>query len=200
MKVSKPPRLRTINNLLSILAVTLALYLIAMPFLPQARWWAGHLFKTPDLAVVQVTSSRPAPKKTIQPGYWLDIPRISLHQKVYTGQSMSEVNLGVWRIWGTSSPDKGGNTVVAAHRWTYSNPQGIFYNLDKVQINDRVTVDWSGTEYTYIVSNIKTVPPTDIGVYTPSSDSRFTMYTCTPLITAKNRLIVTAELVSKRTS
>lgn len=196
----KKPGLRQANNWLTGFAALLALYIIAYPFLPAIWWWAGHLFNKPNPAVVQVTTASPPTSKPVPKGYWLDVPRMQLHTQIYTGQSMYELNKGVWHIWGTSTPDKGGNTVVAGHRFTYISPKGIFYFLDKLRLGDRVTVDWSGTEYTYKVANIKIVPPTDISIEKPTKDNRFTMYTCTPLWTAQNRLIVTAELVSKRTS
>lgn len=193
-------KLRKLNNVLTVLVCILALYIALAPFLPGVIWWGQHLYKKPDISAVQVTSQKPAVKSTKSnvSGYWLDIPRLEMHEQIYAGLSISELNKGVWHIPGTSTPDKGSNTVVAGHRFTYTNPRGVFYYLDKVQMNDRVTVDWNGTEYTYKVSDIKVVAPTDLTVQAPSKDSRFTMYTCTPLLTAKNRLIVQAELVDRR--
>jgi sortase A len=191
---------RRANNILSVIAVLMAIYIIALPVLPQLSWWGGHLFHKPDPAVVQVTQESNTPSQPIPSGMWLDIPRISLHEQIYTGLSIYELNKGVWHIPNTSTPDKGSNTVVAGHRFTYTSPKGIFYFLDKMQKDDRVTVGWQGTEYTYKVDDIKIVPPTDVSVQAPTKDNRFTFYTCTPLWTAQNRLIVQAELVSKRST
>lgn len=194
--------LRRVNNFLTVVAVLLAVYIIAVPFLPQVWWWGGHAFRKPNLAMVQVTKTNiKKPTNPIPAGYWLDIPRLDMHTPLYTGRdTYAELDKGVWVNPSTSTPDKGSNTVVAGHRFTYTNPRGIFYFLDKVQLNDRVTVDWNGTEYTYQVSNIQIVLPTDGSVNAPTKDTRFTMYTCTPILTHDHRLIVTAELVSKRTS
>ncbi len=196
-------RLRSLNNLLTVVVCLLALYIILAPFLPQIWWWGQHITKKPDVNVVQVTNQKPNTKssksaKPMPTGYWLDIPRLEMHEQIYAGLSISELNKGVWHIPGTSTPDKGSNTVVAGHRFTYTSPRGVFYYLDKIQINDRVTVDWSGTEYTYRVSDIKEVRPNDLSVQAPSKNSLFTMYTCTPLLTAKNRLIVQSELVGRQ--
>ena len=191
--------LRGFNNVLTVVVVILGLYIVGMPFLPGLWWSAKHTLRNPDLVKVQVTQKKPV-SQPITPGYWLNIPRLDMHTQIYTGMSISELNKGVWLIPSTSTPDNGSNTVVAGHRFTYTNPQGIFYYLDKVQLDDRITVDWLGTEYTYKVVNIEVVPPTEISVQNPTQTARFTLYTCTPLLTAKDRLVVQADLISKRSS
>ncbi len=205
MKQTTDQPLHSLNNVLTVIALTLGIYIIAVPFLPEFRWRVKQVFNKPEASKVQITSndssaSNNSSTQPISSDTWLDVPRLSLHTPIYTSPSMSELNKGVWHIPGTSTPDKDGNTVVAGHRFTYTNPQGVFYFLDKLQINDRVTVDWRGTEYTYKVTKVFVVPPSDTSASAPTKVNTFTMYTCTPLLTAKNRLIVQAELVSKRTS
>lgn len=202
MKYSKDSNLRKINNVFTTVVVVLALYIVLAPFLPNFWWSVRHLVNKPKQSEVQIVKGQPSSNssKSIPSGYWLDIPRLDMHEQIYTGLSIAELNKGVWHIAGTSTPDKGGNTVVAGHRFTYVSPRGVFYYLDKIQTNDKVSVDWLGTEYTYRVSNIEVVPPTDPNVEAATKDAHFTLYTCTPLLTAKNRLVVQTELVSKRSS
>jgi sortase A len=203
--MKKPPKnnLRKLNNSLTVLAAIMALYLIFMPFLPNFWWWSSHVFRQPNLSVIQVTKNQPtnSPSQLIPEGNWLDVPRINLHEQIYTGLSIDDLNKGAWHIPGTSTPDKGSNTVLAGHRFLYYfKPSGVFYNLDKIQKDDRVTVDWQGVEYTYKVSDIKVVAPTDVSIQAPTTSPRFTLYTCTPLWTAKQRLVIQSELVAKRPS
>lgn len=204
MKEPEDHRLRRINNGLTVLAVGLAIYLIVMPFLPNLWWWGGHVFRQPNLSVIQVSKKNPATSSSSQPippGNWLDIPRINLHEQIYTGLSLDDLNKGAWHIPGTSTPDKGSNTVLAGHRFLYYfKPSGVFYYLDKVQKDDRITVDWQGAEYTYKVTDIKTVAPTEVSIQAPTANPRFTLYTCTPLWTAKQRLVIQSDLVAKRPS
>lgn len=192
--------LRKVNHFLTALVVILALYIMMAPFLPGIEWNLDSSHRKIDTKVVKVTGQTPPSTHTIPDGYWLDIPRLNLHEQIYTGLSIAELNKGVWHIPGTSTPDKGSNTVVAGHRFTYTNPRGVFYFLDKVQLDDRVTVDWAGKEYTYKVTSIDEVPPTDLAVNAPTKANTFTFYTCTPLLTAKNRLVITSEFVAVRTS
>lgn len=193
-------KLRRLNHFLSGVVIIFSVYLIAMPFFPQVWWQVDQAMHKPNLAIVQVTKAQ-TPDKPISPGAWLDIPRINLHEQIYTGLSISELNKGAWHIPGTSTPDKGSNTVLAGHRFMYYfKPSGVFYYLDKIQINDRITVDWQGAEYTYKVINITTVPPTAVYIQAPSAGSKLTLYTCTPLWTSKDRLVIQSELVAKRGS
>lgn len=103
------------------------------------------------------------------------------------------LHYGVWRLPYTSTPDKGGNTVLVGHRFTYTEPQGVFYFLDKIRVGDAITVYWQGKPYEYVVMSTSVVPPTDLAVEAQTTTPRLTLYTCTPLWTAQNRLIVVAE-------
>jgi LPXTG-site transpeptidase (sortase) family protein len=59
---------------------------------------------------------------------------------------------------------KVGNTVIAGHRFTYTNPHGILYYLDKVQVGDDIGVYWDNTRYLYKVSEVKVVEPTAVQI------------------------------------
>ena len=93
----------------------------------------------------------------------------------------------------TSTPDKGGNTVLVGHRFTYKNPEGVFYHLDKVQLGDAITLHWQGNAYDYEVAEIKVVPANEISVEDNTAEPQLTIYTCTPLWSVKNRLVIIAK-------
>lgn len=82
---------------------------------------------------------------------------------------------------------------MAGHRFTYSG-KAVFYYLDKVAINDNMTLYWQGKRYDYVVTSVNVVPPTDAKLVAPTDTPTLTIYTCTPLWSAKDRLVITAKL------
>lgn len=100
-----------------------------------------------------------------------------------------------------SHPGEVGNTVLAGHSSNDLFDTGqykfIFAQLDKLTIGDSIYANYKGIRYTYVVTGTKVVAPTDVSalVY-PTTKPILTLLTCTPLGTALNRLLVTAEQVS----
>ncbi|MDP9129541.1 MAG: class E sortase, partial [Candidatus Binatota bacterium] len=111
-----------------------------------------------------------------------------------TSQTYKILDKGIWRWPAGSTPDKGGNTVLIGHRFTYTNPFGVFYHLDKVRPGDEIGLLWNNKNYVYRVSGVKVVPPTDTSVQNATADPRLTLFTCAPLWLPHNRLVVTANL------
>jgi len=101
---------------------------------------------------------------------------------------------GIWRWPDSSTPDKGGNTVFLAHRFSYTGPHGAFYYLDKLKPGDEIGVIWNNKTYTYKVASSREVPPTETSIEDNTTDARLTLFTCTPLWNPKDRLVVVAEL------
>lgn len=103
---------------------------------------------------------------------------------------------GGWLFPGTSVPGQPGNTVVFGHRFRYLPPiSNTFFNLDKLEPGDRFAVRWQGSDYEYIVRNVRTVEPTDFSVVASSIDERITLVTCAPAFSTTYRLVVTAGRV-----
>jgi sortase A len=101
----------------------------------------------------------------------------------------------------SSHPGEVGNTVLAGHSSNDLFDSGdykfIFAQLDKLNVGDSVYANYKGKRYTYVVTKTQVVAPTDVAalVY-PTTKPILTLLTCTPLGTALNRLLVTAEQVS----
>jgi LPXTG-site transpeptidase (sortase) family protein len=187
--------LRFFNNCLTVVVATFAIYIMAAPFLPQIGWWVKH--DSPIKTIMphrQSPATLPASQQVVD-GDKLFIPRLEMDQAIYGGSKVS-LSKGVWHVPHTSTPDKGGNTVLVGHRFTYKDPTGaVFYHLDKVQTNDPITVHWQGKIYQYKVSEIKVVPATELSVEDNTKEPQLTIYTCTPLWSVKNRLVVIAKPV-----
>ncbi|MDB5160115.1 MAG: sortase family protein [Candidatus Saccharibacteria bacterium] len=101
----------------------------------------------------------------------------------------------------SSHPGEIGNTVLAGHSsndlFDTGDYKFIFAQLDKLVVGDTVYANYKGKRYTYVVTKTQVVKPTDVSalVY-PTTKPILTLLTCTPLGTALNRLLVTAEQVS----
>ncbi|MEO6513757.1 MAG: sortase [Candidatus Saccharimonadales bacterium] len=194
------PSLSHVNSLLLVAIVLINGYIIAAPIAPAISfWWSEHTHHTSQKLSQQLhapaskpTGSTPAPQ-----GNRLVIPSMQLDAEVFDGTSIYTLNKGLWHRPNSSTPDKGGNTVIAGHRFTYTNPHGILYYLDKVSVGDELGVYWNNTRYLYKVSEVKVVEPTAVQIEDNTADARLTIYTCTPLWSPHQRLVVIAKLESK---
>jgi LPXTG-site transpeptidase (sortase) family protein len=197
-------KLRQVNNCLLALIILINLYIIAAPLLPKLNYWwqMNHTPRRQQLTQkIQPKSNSSSHKTqpTSQPNS-LTVPAMLLDTPILEGpvaDTYKILDRGIWRLPFSSTPDKGGNTVIVGHRFTYTNPRGIFYALDKVRVGDEIGVVWNNTSYLYKVGSVSTVPPTQVGVEAPTTDARLTLYTCTPLWNPKDRLVVVAELEKK---
>lgn len=134
-------------------------------------------------------------KKDIPQENILVIPKIDVKVKIIEGESQEALDQGAWRMPTTSTPDKGGNTVISAHRFKYLPPNNTtFYLLDKLNRGDRLFVYWQGKEYKYVVIESKVVEPTEISILDNTPDNRLTLFTCTPLFSTAKRLVVVSVL------
>lgn len=184
----------TANNILLGLIVLINGYIIIAPLAPKVDFWwenrGGHKQQqlTQKIHAGAKTPSKPQANQVI-------IPTMALDEQVYEGpisQQYATLDKGIWRWPNGSTPDKGGNTVLIGHRFTYTTPRGVLYFLDKVKLGDEIGLIWGNKTYHYTVSTIKTVPPTDTSIENPSDDARVTIFTCTPLWLPKDRLVVIA--------
>lgn len=100
-----------------------------------------------------------------------------------------------------SKPGQVGNTVLSGHSSNDIVDRGaykfIFARLEQIVEGDTIYINYEGKRYTYVVKKREVVKPTEVSklVY-PTDKPVLTLITCTPLGTALNRLLVTAEQVS----
>lgn len=127
----------------------------------------------------------------------LVIPKIGVNLPIVEGQeSDSALWKGAWRVTNSSTPREGGNTVLSAHRFRYRPPSNLtLYLLDKVQAGDIMIVYWQGKEYDYRVSKTKIVPRENTDIAEPTLTAQLTVFTCHPLFSTKERLVVVGELI-----
>jgi LPXTG-site transpeptidase (sortase) family protein len=199
IRIVKPSlSLRTCNNCLTVAVAALAVYILVIPFWPQMSWWLRHdspiRGAIPQQTVMIERPNSNAKEKNAAPKTdTLIIPRLAMREEVRDG-GIALLSKGVWRVPHTSTPDKGGNTVLVGHRFTYAG-QSVFYHLDKIKVRDRIGVYWNDKLYEYEVFAIKIVSPQEVSVEANTTEPRLTLYTCTPLWSVKQRLVIQAKLI-----
>jgi sortase A len=189
-RIKRSP-LRTFNNFLTIAVVILGVYLIVMPLWPQISLM---LFKNKSNPYPSSLEPNKTAQKSVPTDNRLVIPQMGLDATVHEGLNAAVLSQGIWRRPQTSTPDKNGNTVLVAHRFTYQSP-AFFYHLDKLKINDTFSLYWNGKEYAYKVKEVKIVEPSEISIENQTDSAILTLYTCTPMWSAKQRLVVISDLI-----
>lgn len=128
----------------------------------------------------------------------IDIPDIGVTKYVVAGVAASDLKKGPGHYPMTPQPGHLGNVAIAGHRTTYGEP---FRQLDELQNGDDIVVtDVAGRKFFYRVTDSFVVEPTDSWVVATTDTSRalLTLTTCHPEFSARQRLIVTAELDTTR--
>jgi sortase A len=183
-------KLSRVNTLLLISIILVNGLTIVMPFVPSLLFTVeargGEKQKSLEQRVAQPVTHTSQSNRLIMPDALFDQP-------VFDGPDARTLNKGVWHRPHSSTPDKKGNTVFAAHRFTYRNPQGAFYNLDKLKPGARIGLLWNNTMYRYTVWEVKVVGPDATYIEAPTKEPQLTLYTCTPLTLPKDRLVVIAK-------
>ena len=114
---------------------------------------------------------------------YLTIPAIGLYDiPVLEGASEAVLSQGVGHVPGTGFPwVDSSNTYIAGHRLGYPGTVSdrVFYNLPSLGVGDEVILeDSEGQSYTYRVSEILEVAPTDLSVTSPTGDDIVSLQTC----------------------
>ncbi len=94
---------------------------------------------------------------------------------------------------GTPLPGQPGNSVLSGHRTTYGRP---FFDLDQLVVGDTIEVESEIGVHVYEVREIQVVLPTDFWVTYDRSGGWLTLTTCNPKFSARERLIIWAEMVA----
>jgi LPXTG-site transpeptidase (sortase) family protein len=193
---------RQVNNVLTVLIVLFGLYIIVTPYLPSLKWiFRDETSGAPYVGALRGDSETDTDTKPVPAENRIVIPTALIDQPILEGSGIWVIdNGGSWRKnLNTTSPKESGNTIIVGHRFTYARPEDGFYHLDKVKVGDRLALYWRGEELLYEVIETKTVPESAVEIERNSSDRILTLYTCTPVLTAENRLVVIARPVEVTT-
>ncbi len=154
---------------------------------------------------------QPTPQPTIQTGIIakaeLVVPETNITAPIIDvfldGESWDISQLGdnVGHLQGTSWFDQSaGNVVLSGHVHRRNGMPGIFHNLKDLDVGDPISVIYQNQRRDYIVSERRTVEPTDLEPLYPSDDERLTLITCDDYDlfqgTYQKRVIVVATRVN----
>lgn len=124
---------------------------------------------------------------------FLRIPKIGVDAVVFEGVDVPTLKKGPGHMPGTPLPGHPGNSVLSGHRTTYGRP---FFDFDQLEVGDTIEVESEVGTHVYVIREIIIVLPTDFWVTEDRDGAWLTLTTCTPKFSAKQRLIVWAEMVS----
>jgi sortase A len=122
----------------------------------------------------------------------LRVPRVGLEAVVFSGIDRETLKKGPGLMPGTPMPGQPGNSVISGHRTTYGRP---FYNFDLLQPGDRIEIETAIGVHVYEVRDTFIVAPDEVWVAEDKPGGWLTLTTCNPRFSARERLIISAELV-----
>jgi sortase A len=122
----------------------------------------------------------------------IEIPRIGLDKMFVEGTARDDLKKGPGHYPGTPLPGQVGNAAIAGHRTTYGQP---FFDLDQLAPGDEIITTTLAGTYTYRVRETLIVQPEDVYVVANTPDAQLTLTTCHPKYSARERLVVKADLV-----
>ena len=123
---------------------------------------------------------------------YLSIPSLDLEVVVFEGVAVETLRKGPGHMPWTPLPGQAGNAVISGHRTTYGRP---FFDFDQLEPGNRIEIETAIGIHVYVVRDSFVVKPTDVWVTDDRDGSWLTMTTCNPKFSARERLIITAELV-----
>jgi sortase A len=122
------------------------------------------------------------------------IPSIGVKTLVVEGTTESALRAGAGHYVNTPLPGETGNVAIAGHRTTYGKP---FADLDRLKPGDEVILETPIGTHTYKVSREPfVVENTDWSVISQSATPTLTLTACHPKGSAKQRIVVKAEMVA----
>ena len=123
------------------------------------------------------------------------IPDLDVDVVVVEGTTASALRAGAGHYPETPLPCEIGNVAIAGHRTTYGRP---FHSLEQLELGDEITLETPIGPCTYQVTTEPFVVrpnQTEVVANTPTQ-AMLTLTTCHPKGSARQRLVVQAELVS----
>ena len=123
---------------------------------------------------------------------YIQIPKMGLNDILIAGVRVDDLKSGVGHFPETPVPGQLGNAALAGHRTTFGAP---FSNIDKLVPGDEIIIATVQGKYVYRVTGTTIHKPSDYDVVANVPDkAMLTLISCHPKATAKQRIVVTADL------
>jgi sortase A len=127
------------------------------------------------------------PTPGLEQAIQIQIPSINVDAPIVQGDSWEQLKKGVAQHIGSSDPGLPGNLVLSAHDDVYGE---IFRYLDQMENGDQIIIYSAQHSFTYYVTSIEIVGPTDVEVMAPTSDATITLISCYPYMVDNKRIVV----------
>lgn len=163
------------------------LYVLSLVLAPQFSLVTMTPLTPQKVAAINVSDNR------------IIIPKIGVNIHYGTNGTVSLNEGALWRYPDRGNPDKGGNFIIAAHRFSIEpTPGGTivhspFYHIDALQKGDQILIDYNTHRYGYEVEKKETVPPNAVQIEAPSSTPKLTLYSCDLAGSAAGRYVIIAK-------
>lgn len=160
------------------------------------------LQKTGGIPFNRITENNKAVKLAKLEKNSISISKIKLNTQVLQMTDIRALRNQTWILPWTSTPDKGGNTVIVGH--TYNLVKGkysknVFWDLETLEKGDTIDLTWKGKKYTYIITEKGTAKPEDWQLENQTEKAMLTIYGCGRKDNTY-RNYIKAELVEEKTS
>ncbi|HMI09221.1 MAG TPA: class E sortase [Candidatus Saccharimonadales bacterium] len=177
-----------IVTIVALLFVIVGAYILLLVLTPNIPF----LYSSQPLNVKAMGSPKVGVNKIMIPGIGVDIP--------YGSNGQASLDSGAWwRYPERGDPAKGGNFVIAAHRFSIQPTpretaiKSPFYHLDKVKVGDPIIVDFQGKRYGYKISKAYTVKPSQTEIEAQTDKPKMTLYSCELGGSSAGRTVFDAE-------
>ena len=173
----KPSATRIVTILVATIMILAGLYTLAVVLTPAII--APTINPTSNKTVKQLQSKAAITENRLY------IPKIDVNLPYATGSETVMEQGAWWRQPQNGNPADGGNFVLSAHRFIMGLPpqqtlrKSPFYNINKLEIGDKISIDYSGKRYEYTISKIFAVAPDAVEIEQRTDQPQLTLYSCT---------------------
>jgi sortase A len=112
-------------------------------------------------------------------------------QPIVQGDGWEQLKKGVGQHIGSANPGEEGNLVLSAHNDIFGE---LFRYLDQLETGDEIKIMTASKQFTYIVTGLKIVEPTDVSVMNPTERPTITLISCYPYLIDSQRIVIFGEL------
>ncbi len=145
------------------------------------------------LPIINAYVPPPIPTPSVEQSRRIQIPAIDVDSPIIQGDDWEQLKKGVGQHIGSALPGTVGNMVLSGHNDIYGE---VFRYLDRLSPGDEIIVSTERQSYTYVITKIEIVDPTDVWVMGETDYASATLISCYPYRVNNKRIIVFADLKS----
>lgn len=112
-------------------------------------------------------------------------------QPIVQGDGWEQLKKGVGQNIGSANPGEAGNLILSAHNDIFGE---LFRHLDQLRPGNPIKISTSSREFTYIITGIRVIQPTDVSVMDQTEKPTITLISCYPYLVDSQRIVVFGEL------